>query len=228
MTIIDDDMAGLLLGVVESAAEPVPMRAKAAISLGPVLESADMDGFDDPDDLPISESTFHRIQQSLQATFRDQSVPKEVRRRVLEASVRAPEEWHKEAIETAYSSGDREWILTSVFAMMYVSGFDRQILEALKNPDPDIHFEAVRAAGEQEVDGAWGHVLKLVENPRTKKSLRLAAIAALGTIRPAKAGEILVDLATSDDEEIAEAAEEAMSMAEAISGIDDDEDDEDE
>jgi hypothetical protein len=57
--------------------------------------------------------------------------------------------------------------------------------------------------------------------------LLLAAIDAVGSIRPAEAGEILVDLADSDDEEIAEAAEEAMAEAEIASGEEDD-DEEDE
>jgi len=39
----------------------------------------------------------------------------------------------------------------------------------------------------------------------------LAAISAVGSIRPAEAGNILVDLADSEDEEIAEAADEAMA-----------------
>ena len=66
----------------------------------------------------------------------------------------------------------------------------------------------------------------------TGKDLLLAAIEAVSTIRPSEAGVLLVDLADSDDEEIAEAADEAMSMAEGYSedefddefGEDDDDD----
>ena len=54
------------------------------------------------------------------------------------------------------------------------------------------------------------------------KPLRLAAIAAVAGIRPAEARGILVDLANSDDKEIAEAADEAMGMAEAPSDEEDD------
>jgi hypothetical protein len=53
------------------------LRAKAAISLGPVLEQAETDGFEDPDDVPITERTFRNIQDSLEKIYLDNSTPKE-------------------------------------------------------------------------------------------------------------------------------------------------------
>jgi hypothetical protein len=122
-TVINDDLADTLLAVVGSADEPEQLRAKAAISLGPVLEQAYIDGFEDPDDVPITERTFRSIQDSLEKIYLANSTPKEVRRRILEASVRAPETWHQDAIRYAYSSGDKEWMLTAVFSMRWVRGF---------------------------------------------------------------------------------------------------------
>ena len=69
-TVINDDLADALLAIVGSADEPEQLRAKAAISLGPVLEQADTDGFEDPDDVPITERTFRHIQDSLQKLIR--------------------------------------------------------------------------------------------------------------------------------------------------------------
>jgi len=54
----------------------------------------------------------------------------------------------------------------------------------------------------------------LVTAPGTSKHLRLAAIEAVSTIRPRETAELLADLADSDDKEIAEAAGEAVSLAE--------------
>jgi hypothetical protein len=223
-TVINDDLADALLAVAGSAGEPERLRAAAAISLGPVLELADMGGFEDPDDVPITERTFRKIQESLQKLYLDNSTPKELRRRILEASVRAPETWHHAAIGDAYSRGDKEWMLTAVFAMRWVRGFDDEILAALKSADPEIHYEAVNAAGNWELDAAWSHIVALVSAAGTPRPLLLAAIEAAGSIRPAEAPEILADLADSDDEEIAEAAGEAISMAEAASDVKDDED----
>jgi len=225
-TVINDDLADALLAVVCSADEPGQLRAKAAISLGPVLEQVETDGFEDANDVPITERTFRNIQDSLREVYFNNTVPNEVRRRILEASVRAPESWHPDAIAAAYSSGDRDWMLTAVFSMRWVRGFGDQILEALKSADTEILCEAVQAAGNWELAAAWPDVVALVHDAGTPKPLLLAAIGAVGFIRPAEAGETLVDLADSDDEDIAEAAIEAISMAEATPDEDEEDDEE--
>jgi hypothetical protein len=227
-TVINDELADALMTIIRSADEPEQLRARAAISLGPVLEHADTDGFEDPDAVPITQRTFRNIKDSLHELYLDDSIPKEVRRRILEASVRAPQTWHQNAIRAAYSSGDKDWMLTAVFSMRWVHGFDDQILETLKTADPEIHYEAVNAAGNWELDAAWSRIVALVNDHATPKRLLLAAIGAVASIRPQQAGEILVDLAESDDEEIAEAADEAIAMAEGASDAADYEEDESE
>ena len=227
-TVINDQLADSLMAITRSPDEPPQLRATAAIALGPALEAAETDGFEDPDDVPISERTFHNIQDSLQRLYFDNSVPKEVRRRILEASVRSPQDWHRDAIKAAYSSGDQEWMLTAVFAMRWVQGFDDEILEALHSADPDIHVEAVKAAGSWELAAAWPHIAALLEDASTPKPLLLATIGAAASVHPAEAGPTLVDLAASEDEDIAEAADEAMMMDEGmLHQEDDEEDDED-
>jgi len=184
-TVLNDGLADSLMRIVRSPNEPEGLRATAAISLGPVLELADTDGFDDPDDVPITASTFHSIQETFQRLYFDNSTPQQVRRRVLEASVRAPQGWHEDAIRAAYSSGERDWMLTAVFSMRWVRGFDDQILEALKSADPDIHYEAIAAADTWGLAPAWSHVVALVQDRDTPKPLLLAAIGAVAGIRPA-------------------------------------------
>jgi hypothetical protein len=214
LTVINDELAGSLAAIVGRPDEPERLRARAAIALGAVLEQAETDGFEDPNDVPITQRTFRNIQDSLQKLHSDNAVPKEVRRRILEASVRAPESWHPNAIRAAYSSGDRDWILTAVFSMRWVRGFDDQILEALKSPDPEIQYEALEAAGNWGLAAAWSHIAALLHDAAAPKHLLLAAIGAVATIRPAEVRRILADLADSDDEEIADAADEAILMAE--------------
>jgi hypothetical protein len=82
----------------------------------------------------------------------------------------------------------------------------------------------LNAAGNWELDAAWHHIVRLVNDPGTPKPLLLAAISAAASIRPREVGKIPVDLAASDDEEIAEAADEAIAMAEPTSDEADDED----
>ena len=213
--VISDELVAALLSILRKGEEPETLRAEAAISLGPVLDhaDADQDGFDD-DSVPISEAAFLGIQESFHKLHMDADVPKEVRRRILEASVRAPQDWHQDAIHTTYRSDDEAWKLTAVFSMRWVRGFDDQILEALKSADPEIHYQAVCAAGNWEVAAAWSHITALVTSRETEKPLRLAAIDAVASIRPQEAGTILVDLTDSDDEDIVEAVYEAMARAE--------------
>jgi hypothetical protein len=116
-------------------------------------------------------------------------------------------------------------MLTAVFSMRWVRGFDDQILLALKNDDPEIRYEAVNTAGNWDLDAAWSHIVEIVNDAHSPKPLLLAAIGAVGSIRPAEAREILVDLADSDDEEIVEAVNEAMAAAEVSSDEEDDEED---
>ena len=225
-TVINTELVDALLSIRRSGDKPEAVRGRAAISLGPVLENADTMGFEDADDLPITERSFHRIQESLHKLYMDADVPKEVRRRILEASVRAPQDWHPHAIRAAYASDDEVWRLTAVFCMQFVRGFDEQILEALDSRNPDIQYEAVVAAGNWEVDAAWPHVAALVTSMETEKPLLLAAIAAAASIRPQEAFVLLDDLADSDDEDIADAVHEALAMAEGHS-VDDELDDDD-
>jgi hypothetical protein len=235
IVVMDDAMAEALLAIVRSSGESKELRGRAAIGLGPVLEQADtellghdqQDEFEDPDAIPITLQTFRNLQDSLYQLYLDKTIPPDVRRRILEAAVRSPQTWHGGAIQAAYSSGDREWMLTAVFSMGYIGGFEEQIMEALESADPLIHLQAIRAAGTWEVAPAWDHIVAVLNDPETPKPLRLAAIEAVGKIRPNEALEILAELADSRDEDIAEAAEEAMMMAQAmLGGVDDEDEDE--
>lgn len=231
LVVMNDRMADVLLQIVSSADEPVQLRSKAAISLGPALEDADIEGFDDPIGEPaIGEEIFHRIQETLHSVYGNWSLPKELRRRALEASVRASQEWHAEAIRAANASGDEEWVLTAAFCMRYVPGFDNDILRLLDSPNPDIHHEAVCAAGDRGVRAAWPHISALLASEETDDVLRLAAIEAAGGCGGPEAIEVLHELAESEDDEIAEAASDALMLAEPGSDEFDDEfeDEEDE
>lgn len=225
-TVMCDELAEELLTVVENNDEPAELRGRAAISLGPALEYCDTMEFEDPEGNPISEDVFIKIQRSLRKLYEDPTLPTMVRRRVLEAGVRAPEEWQTKAVRAAYYSKDKDWHLTAVFCMRFVQGFKKEILESLRSPDPDIQYHAVQAAGLWELDNAWDHIARLATEEQTEKSLRLAAIEAIATIRPEEAVAILQELIHSEDDDIVEAAYEAMGYAEAAAELDDfDEDD---
>jgi hypothetical protein len=223
--VINGALVQCLLSLVGNAKESETLRGQAAISLGPVLELCDMDGFEDPQEVPIDADTFDHVKTTLRQLFSDTSVPKEVKRRILEASARAADEWHHDAIRQAFLSGDPNWHLTSVFCMGYVSGFDAEILKALTSSIPAIQYLAISAAGVWQVDAAWPHVLSALMSESTEKPVLLAAIDAVASLRPKEAQEVLADLLESEDEDIVEAAGEAIGMAEErLKGHSEDED----
>lgn len=227
--ILSENLADALLGIAGSDQESAELRSSAAIALGPGLEEANIGDYDDPDDSPaLSQPFVQKIQRTLHSVYSDPNAPKEVRRAVLEASVRQTQSWHAGAIRSSFDSEDKEWRLTSVFCMRYVKGFESQILEALKSSERDIEFHAVQAAGNWEIDAAWPHIARLVTEPDTEKEMLLAAIEAAVLIRPGEA-EILDPLLDSGDEDIAEAANDAMNEAGYATDLDpDDIEDDDE
>jgi hypothetical protein len=227
-TVINEELVDALLSIVLRGDETEELRCQAVLSLGPVLEYAYTDGFDDPEEVPISEETFRRLQKSLRKLYLDTDIAKNVRRRILEASVRAPQDWHRDAVRAAYSLDDELWRLTAVFCMRFIRGFDRQIMEALESENPEIHYQAVCAAGVWGLEAAWSHVSGLLASEDTDKPLLLAAIEAVASIRPQEAAEILTDFVDSEDEDIAEETLEALTLAglpwEDVEGDEDDED----
>jgi hypothetical protein len=219
-TVLNDAISEALLDIVRDDNEPQDLRSTAVISLGPALEHADMMEFEDEDDILITQEMFSRILENLNQLFAREDLPQDLRRRILEAAVRAPRSWHHKAVQNAYAKDDPDWRRTAVFCMGYVGGFDRQILQSLESSDPLVHYHAVFAAGNWEIEEAWPHVAELVRSDKTDKDLRIAAIGAAAAIRPEEASALLGDLIESDDEDISEAVLEALALAEGLEDFD--------
>lgn len=221
--VLNEEVTKALSAIVADRDASNELRAAAAIALGRVLEEMDMyeplgGGLDHLDQPPIPPREFQRIRRELQSLYRNEDTPKLVRRRILEAAVRAPESWHHEAIRQAYGNDDVEWRVSAVFCMGHFRGFADEILESLDDPDAEIRFEAVRTAGRRELRAAWPHLARLLRSPDTGRRLLLTAIEASVGVRGKATIEFLDDLSASEDEEIAETAEEAMTMANALHG----------
>jgi hypothetical protein len=227
-TVVNDELARALLSVAQNDKEDGEVRGAALIALGPALEQADMMGFEEEDYIVISEEAFRMLQTSLQKLYMNPDLPKDIRRAVLEAAVRAPQQWQYEAVRAAYTGNDETWRLTAVFCMGYLDGFDAQIMESLASDDPDIHYHAVCAAGNWDVHDAWPHIAALVRSDETDKELRIAAIGALAGIRPEESVEVLNGLIDSEDEDIVEAVFEALAMAGGLTEFEGDEFEDDE
>ena len=209
---VDDQWALDLLSVVQNRDMPEEARLKAAIPLGPVLAAVDAEGFDEEGCAPVAEAVFHRIQSVLYDVYADSSTPEIVRRRALEAFAHAPEPRLEDAIRAADGSDDA-WQVTALRRMFHHDGFEREILESLRSEDLDVRSEAIRAAGPCDLQEAWPYIRAVPrERAGAHKPLLLAAIDSIGHIRPEEAQGLLANLVSSDDTDIAGAAERALAF----------------
>lgn len=226
----DDEAAEALLEVVRDAGQPPAVRAKAAVAFGPAFEYTETAiEFEDPDaEAGLSDDTFEKAQETFRTLFEDKAQPKLVRRKILEASVRALQEWHEQAVREAWAGSDPDWRLTAAFAMRWVPGFEDEILEALGIGDPEILCEAVQAAGAGAIEEAWPVVSKLLSSKDTEKRLLLAAIEAAPFINRDGALERILPLTRHPDEDVSDAAEEQVFLAEETGMFDDEEEWDDE
>lgn len=225
--VINDKLAEVLISIACDNDESDEIRGQAAVSLGPALENAYVMEFDDPDDILVSEEIFHIIEESLKGLFMNMNLSKQIRRMALEASVHSPRDWHREAIQTAYSTDDEEWKLTAVFCMRFFKGFNEQIIDELSNPDLNIQYQAVCAAGNWEVKEAEPVISLILTTPGADKDLVLAGIESVVGVCPEKAPQILDHLLFSDDEDIVEAIHETLAMTGWSLDFNDDREDDD-
>ncbi|MBN2384219.1 hypothetical protein JXQ70_15180 [bacterium] len=209
---INDDLVQQLLILITDTKETEEMRAKATLALAPVLEFANQEGFEEPEDIPISEKTYNQIRQKLHDVFQDQSTPTNVRRRALECSARAAQSWVAGAIEQAYNQNDEQWKLTAVFCMYYVPGFDQYIMESLESQDLYLHYHALEAAGNWEIQAAWPHIKHLLTASDTPKEILCAAIEVSVLINPEQAIEHIEQYLDHQDADIAGVAMDTLNM----------------
>lgn len=204
--LIDKDAFALRhLDIVEDGSERTKVRARAAIALGPTIELCGYGFWDDPyDPPPLSRECFRQIQRRFERLYRSADVPKLVRRRALEASVRAPQEWHRGAIRAAWNGEDPEWRRTAVYAMGEVGGFESALSDALDADDKRIVCQALRAAANQDgVPGARKKILHFARTPQAPRGCRIAAIEALRFVSSPDAFSLLDRLTHDRDDEVA-------------------------
>ena len=216
--VLNDALVEEILAIAEGD-ESEEIRADAIIALGPTVEECGID-YDDEFELPpeflpaVSREAFEELRTRLRAIHDDATQPTIVRRRALEVLVRDPQPWHSDAIRRPFAAADRDWKLTAIFAMGYVRGFEKEVLALLQDAEGDFLFEAVRAAAELGLEEGGGRIAELAESPETDPEVRLVAIEALPWVAPASR-DLLEDLSSDDDEEIAAAAEDALDELDA-------------
>jgi hypothetical protein len=188
------------------AAEDV--RAAAASALGKFVYLGELDSL--PDNLKISLVT------NLLDVVNGEDMPL-VRRNALESLGYSSNSKVPGLIHTALDSEDSQWMTSALFAIGRSADeqWAETVLKYLERPENEIKFEAVRAAGELELDEARDTLLKMLEEIEDDLELRYAVIWSLSQIGGEGIKETFEDMLKRSEDE-----EETVWLERALENID--------
>lgn len=150
------------------------VRAAAAAALGRYVYLGEMEK------IPVSKG--RRVQAALLAVVQSQQAL-EVRRRALEALAYSSQPSIAPLIAEAYASPHERLRVSAVFAMGRSADDERwaqAVVAELDSVSPEIRFEAVRAAGELELEDAVPALTRMTQDGDLQ--VREAAIWSLGQV----------------------------------------------
>jgi HEAT repeat protein len=204
------DLMGRLVNMLQSDAD-VEVRATAAQHLGRFVLAGELGTLD-------SQQAGQAVDCLLEAWEAEESTL-DIRRRALESVAYSEHEEIPHFIRQASEHPDVKMQASAIFAMGR-SADDRwhaEVLGALFSREPEIVFEAARAAGELSIAEAVPRLIELLEHP--DREIKGAAIWALGETGGKAAQQALVQLAEEEmDEDVLESIEDALNMAALAAG----------
>jgi HEAT repeat protein len=183
------------------------VRAAAAGVLGHYVYRGELEELDAAKVKPII--------TALKAIYRDVAQPIEVRRRALESLGFLSDDDTSQLITQAYHHADDHMKWSAVFAMGRSLDAERWgaiVLKELAAPDPEMRYEAARAAGELEYVPAVRKLGELLED--VDEEVQLATVWSLGQIGGERAKQLLIAVLESDAEHLHEEAEDALAELE--------------
>ncbi len=207
----EDDTPDLMNQLVEmSHGDEAPVvRAAALSALGRFILLGELEEFPETEAVKAQDAAISALSNP------DEEV--EVRRRALEAIANCSHEIVDSAIEEAYESHERLMNISAVFAMGRTCDekWSEQVMRELDSADPEMRYEAARAAGELMLIDAVPALSRMAfENDR---ELQDTAIWALGEIGGKEASRVLNTLAENarqdGDDDLVEAIEDAIANA---------------
>ena len=177
--------------------ESSDVRAAAAAALGKFVYLGEVDLISD--ELRILNN------QNLLDVVTGNDLP-HVRRRALESLGYSSHAKVPGLILKALATEETQW-LTSALCAISRSADDKwseQVIKFLNHPDVEVQFEAVRAAGELEMEDARDHLLEMLEDKKNDPELHYALIWALSQIGGEGIKQKFEDMSdkSTDEEEI--------------------------
>ena len=136
-----------------------------------------------------------------------------VRRRALESLGFSSRPEVPALIRTAYNAKDPDWVVSSLFAMgrSFDKVWEASVRREMRSPNASIQLEAVRSAGELNLESTRRILLDLVEDEGSDSEVSAAAIWSISQIGGEETRDTLNKLLEeSEDEEEIELLEAAL------------------
>lgn len=207
----DESLSLIDLLVVLVRSDPSPLvRAASATALGRFLYLGEVE--------KISRYRRDQVYSALMGALMSAPPGSVIYQQALESLAYVSNEEVERLIREAYASENQALRATAVFAMGRSNEhkYSDLVRRELHSVLPSMRVEAARACGELEIAAAVPELGRLLEDPND--DVVVTAIGALGQIGGDEARKILERAAASDDEEIAEAAEDALADDEFMHG----------
>lgn len=204
----EDLIDPLLNYLAHDAAEAV--RAAAATALGIYVYLGETE--------ELSEEQTRLIEDTLLEVF-DGRDTLEVRRHALESLGFSPRPEAVDAIDLAHESGDEFLRASALFAMgrsLDAERWGESVTGDLSHSEPQVRFEAVRAAGELQLEEAVEGLGSLLHDPAA--DVQEMAVWSLGEIGGDDARRFLQDRLATADDELTELIEDALANADMVDG----------
>ncbi len=198
-----EDLVPRLINMMKEDPESI-VRAASATGLGNFVYFGECE--------EIDESTYQNLFDRLMETYlsTDEVL---VRRRALEALGYANHPDVRGFIQSAYDSNDDEWLQSALFAMGRSCDlrWAQSVLRMIDHPDLSVRYEAVRAAGELEIQEARELLFELLEEGTDDEDLYFATIWSLTKIGGEGVRSLIeMNLEDADDPEEIQFLEEAL------------------
>ncbi len=167
----------------------------------------------------IDEGLAEQIENALLEKFNSEDVL-EVRRRALESLGFSPRPEVAAAIDLAYESEDELLRVSALFAMGRSLDGERwgeTVIADLAHADPQVRFEATRAAGELQLEEAVAQLGQLLND--SQADIQEMAVWSLGEISGEDSRRLLQDRLETADEELTSLIEDALANADLADGL---------
>jgi HEAT repeat protein len=169
----------------------------------------------------IPEFSFNQVQNFLISEFT--SIPDiNIKQRILESLGYSSNEKVSQFIKIALKKNEKEWQLAALLAISRSVDpkWGKVVMEKLKDFDPDVQIEAIKAAGELEIASAKNFLFKLLLSTEPYEEAHLQTVWALAKIGGSDVLELLEEMIeSSEDEEEIEALELAIESLDLTGGI---------